>query len=148
MAQVLTAFEAYGHEVDEPLVKRFRQIMVLYTTGATSDVTYDFSSFGGTFWTAALAAAAPYNAIAAQALQVLKTIQMGAKTFIGSGGDILAGLVPSGGGAPASGAYEQVITTHVPAITFHASEGPTTGVFYLQWDLQNGIHPVKLSNPA
>ncbi len=52
MALALVSFRADGLEVDESVVKLFKQQAVLTITGAATDTTVDISNPGGAFWTA------------------------------------------------------------------------------------------------
>jgi hypothetical protein len=57
---LVTGYEAYVREIDEPLTTKFRQTLVLYAKSTlNSQGTYDLGSYVagslGTFWTAAIA---------------------------------------------------------------------------------------------
>jgi hypothetical protein len=109
MAQAVTSFEAFGIEIDEPLTKRFRQVVKLNTTGLNTDTVYDIGTNAGTFWTAA-GGSVP----GAAALAALKNIQTIVSTFLSVQGPqlqargqtqtstlALAGAVGSGSATPA-----------------------------------------------
>lgn len=83
MTLAVTAVEAFAKEIDEPLTKRFQQTLVLTTSGANTDVTYDFGLYVagslGTFWTAVGADAS----FGQTALGLFNTIATQYKTYLG-----------------------------------------------------------------
>ncbi len=86
MTFALTKVTAYGIEASEPLQKRFRQILILEGTAANTNVSYDFGTYAGTFWTA-VGGTEP----GISALKAVKDIQIKAKGFIGASGVGLSG---------------------------------------------------------
>ncbi len=149
MTLALTKVEAFGREIDEPLVKRFNQTLVLQGTGATTDLTYDFASYSGTFWTA-VGATQP----GITALKALKDISIKALTLLSVQGEALLLREPMATGATlAAGQYKiSAIGTgtalHVPSLAFYTGEGPTSWVIEINWDLKNGESPEAVSKSA
>lgn len=95
MTIVLTKVTAYGIEASEPLQKRFKQSLILEGTGANTDVTYDFGTYAGTFWTA-VGSTEP----GISALKAVKDINIKAKCFFAAGGTGLNGKVAADGSIP------------------------------------------------
>lgn len=89
MTQAITTWEAFGWERDEPVTNRFRQVMVIRTTGLNTDTVYDFDQNSGTFWTAV------GNA---NALATIKNIATIAKCFLHLMGPEVEAKTKSGGG--------------------------------------------------
>lgn len=112
MAFALTRFEAYGVEIDEPLVKRFIQRAEMRITGANTDVDLDIGDNTGTFWTA-VGATEP----GATALKALKSIELIAQAFLSVRGTgiVQKGLIGSSiqkisSAASAGGAASEALT--------------------------------------
>ncbi len=86
MTFALTKVTAYGIEASEPLQKRFKQVLILEGTAAATNVSYDFGTYAGTFWTA-VGSTEPGTT----ALKAVKNINIAAKAFIDIGGVGIAG---------------------------------------------------------
>ncbi len=95
MTFVLSKVTAYGVEASEPLQKRFKQVLILEGTAANTDVSYDFGTYAGTYWTA-VGGTEP----GITALKAIKDIQIKAKTFDLASGVGLAGKVQTSASAP------------------------------------------------
>lgn len=100
MTLAVTAVRSYVREVDEPTTNRFLQTLAIETTGANTDVTYDFGLYVagslGTFWTA-VGADSSYGQTA---LGLIRTIAAQSKTFLNVTGTALNGRTPKGAGGP------------------------------------------------
>lgn len=88
MTFALTSFAAYGVERDEGLTNLFHQYARFTITAANTDVDLDFGDYSGTFWTAVGG-----STVGAVALTAMKNIQVRALTYIGLGGNNIAGKV-------------------------------------------------------
>lgn len=77
MTQAVTAVRAYVREIDEPVTNRFLQTLIVETSGANTDVTYDLGLYVsgslGTFWTA-VGADASYGQIALGLIRGIATL--------------------------------------------------------------------------
>lgn len=95
MTFALTRFEAYGIEIDEPLQKRWVQRAMFVGTAANTNVSYDFGTYAGTYWTA-VGSTAPGTT----ALKAIKDIALGARAFLSVAGLGITGkeLISSAGG--------------------------------------------------
>lgn len=90
MTFALTKVTAYGIEASEPLQKRFKQVLILEGTAAATNVSYDFGTYAGTYWTA-VGSTAP----GISALKAVKDIQIKAKSFETATGVGLSGRIQS-----------------------------------------------------
>ncbi len=95
MTFALTSVKAYGIESSEPLQKRFKQYLELKGTAANTNVSYDFGTYAGTFWTA-VGSTAPGTT----ALKAVKDIQTKAKCFLAVGGIGLSAYQQSAASVP------------------------------------------------
>lgn len=116
MTFACTKVTAYGIEASEPLQKRFRQVWIIEGTAANTNVSYDFGTYAGTFWTA-VGATDPGET----ALKALQDINIAAKTYTGWGGLGLNAY------ARADGAIPQVLS-YLSAATASGSATQTLAV--------------------
>lgn len=139
MALALTSFEAYGIAVDQPLSKKYVQRAVLKITGANSDVTWDLSAAGGTFW-GAVGATQP----GITALKAIEAIKLKADALTGITGDVFIARVSKQPVPTGVNEYTVAgIFNHVPDLFFDVVSAPTTATLILEWDLKDGEAPVK-----
>lgn len=160
MSRAVTAVEAFGREIDEPITKRFQQVLHLSVTGLATDTAYDFSNAAGAFWTDALADVT-YGSVATQALAVLRAIQAGAKNFLSVQSPQLApktvmgatiqsinGTVASGSATPAV-TVTGLLTTDVILSVTQTTKGANS-LPLLGWNSQvaGGITAVYSADPG
>lgn len=81
MALALLSVRGYGVEAEEALNKRYRQFLVLKGTGANTDLTHDYGTYAGTFWTA-VGGTEPGTT----ALKAIKDIAVRAEAFLAAQG--------------------------------------------------------------
>jgi hypothetical protein len=93
MAFALTKVRAYGIEAEQPLNKRYQQMLVLSYTALNTDTALDIGNYAGTFWTAVSGTEPGKTALAA-----LKDISSRCDTFVDVGGTALAGKIPAASG--------------------------------------------------
>lgn len=143
MAFALTKFVASGILFDGACDRHGIQRVEMTITGLNTDVTYDLGTTAGTFWTSAIANAT-YGSLATGARDFLLNKLSG---VVGSVLEIrsqqLAARLQA---AAASGtSYVQSVasvTTPVPQLTFAASNAPTSGIYVIEWTLQDGQLPL------
>jgi hypothetical protein len=137
MTLALTSIEVYAVEADEALTKKFKQVVVIKGTGATSDITHDLGTDAGTFWTAVA------GATATAGLAAIKEVIANGGKLATVGGSILAKVKAT---ATAAGCLTQSVTSERPQITYYTAEAPTTFCHVLEYDLPSGAVPTKYSS--
>lgn len=146
MALVLTEYEAYGREIDEPLTKKFSQVLRLKGTGAATDLTHDIGNLTGTFWTAVGG-----TATGAAALTTLKSIIAKIKNFDYVGGPTWAAshvLGSSQAVAVIGDVKISAFVNSVPSLVYFTAGAPTAWEYVLHWDLADNQSPSKLAGAA
>ena len=139
MSFAVTKFRAGGIKLNGPSVKRSIQRVVLEITGTTADVALDLGDDSGTFWTDALADS-EYGALAAKALAALQAIVAQAVTLIDHKNDQNFDRLQA---ASASGtSYQVAIQNKRPNYTYAASNGETSYVVELSYELINDQFPI------
>ncbi len=142
MTFALTSFQAYGIEMDEPLTKRFKQIMVLTITSANSDLTLDLGAPSGTFWTA-VSGTEPGTS----ALKTIANINTAAKQFNFAGGEDLFARTQVAAAAAATDVVKTMSATytHAPKFVYYTASAPTTQTLVLEWILNDDQLPVAVA---
>jgi hypothetical protein len=146
MALVLTEVEAYGREIDEPLTKKFSQVLRLKGTGAAGDLTHDIGNLTGTFWTAVGG-----TDVGAKALTTLKSIVPKIKALDTIGGStVMASHVLATPQALAAIGDVKVsaYVNGVPSLLYFTAGGPTAWEYLITWDLLDNNSPTKYAQSA
>ncbi len=142
MTFALTGFKAFGIECEGATRKWGRQRALLYITAAATDVDLDLGDdTPGTFWTAALANAT-YGALASQAQDTLQNISAQVNGLMGFKCKQFLVRVQVAA-LSTTGQYCVVdVTNDRPNITMTASDGETSYIIELEWDLSDNSQPV------
>ena len=135
MAFAITRCVVTGEFNTDTVKNRGFQRAELYCTAAATDVAYDLSNSGGTFWTATKSTAPGANSLAA----IANIVAIGGK-LIKVTGDFSQSYLRAS--ATGTGAYTQSVTGNIPDIAFNASNGPTSIVIVLEWALPVSVMPI------
>lgn len=148
MALACTKVEAFVREIDEPITKRFTQVVKISFTGANTDVTHDLGAYVagslGTLWTAVGADGAAGQA----ALGILQTLQPSIATGLGVKSPEIEKRTPLGSAATAAtNQVVRAVANGVTNLTYFSGDAPTAPTYYIEFDLVNGSHGVKYPSP-
>lgn len=146
MALVLTEVEAYGREIDEPLTKKFSQVLRLKGTGAATDLTHDIGNLTGTFWTAVGG-----TDVGAKALTTLKSIVPKIKVIDAIGGPTVQALhilATTQALAVIGDVKVSAYVNSVPSLLYFTAGAPTAWEYLLKFELLDNNSPTKYAQTA
>lgn len=157
MTLALTKIQAYGVEAVEPVFKRHTQLAILTMTGANTDVTYDFGTYAGTFWTA-VGATEPGTsalkffkdvAIRALCFADAESVELATRTTVTEAVKVLSSAASAGGAATEALTVTGLATTDVIlALTQRVKGANSTALNGWSTQILNGVTASWTGNPG
>lgn len=148
MALACTKVEAFVEEIDEPITKRFKQVVQISLTGANTDTVHDLGAYLagalGTLWTAVGADGAQGQA----ALGILQSI--GPMINVGLGvksPEVDSRTLLGSAATPATNQVARAAVNGAVNLTYFSGNAPTAPIYRLEFDLKPGYHGVKYPQP-
>lgn len=144
MALACTKVEAFVREIDEPITKRFTQIVKISLTGANTDITHDLGAYVagslGTLWTAIGADGGAGQA----ALGILQSVGPSIATGLGvKSPDIEKRTLLGSAATAATNQVVRNVANGVTNLTYFSGDAPVAPTYYIELDLLPGCHGVK-----